>query len=144
MPFDGRFLAGETAGLQMVGQIVDAVRDWDRQDRTALLRRLAALPGVYVPAFFTPRYADDGTLLEMMPLDPERPVVAKRVLTDLDAFPPPTDPIVPNLGVVHDRASVDQQFRARRAGEPPFSLGIACVAIGARGESQKTAAMVVA
>src|SRR4029453_108817 len=94
-------------GEDAVGQIVDAVRDWDRRDRTTLLRTLAALPGVYVPAFFTPRHADDGTLLEITPLDPDRPVVAKRVLPDLDAYPPPTNPIVPNLGVVHDRASVE-------------------------------------
>jgi radical SAM superfamily enzyme YgiQ (UPF0313 family) len=29
------------------------------------------------------------------------------VLPDLDAFPPPANPVVPNLGVVHDRASVE-------------------------------------
>ena len=34
-------------------------------------------------------------------------MVAKRVLPDLDTFPPPANPIVPNLGVVHDRASVE-------------------------------------
>src|SRR5262249_52171442 len=55
----------------------------------------------------TPRYHPDGTIAEIVPLDPERSVVAKRVLPDLDAFPPPTNPIVPNLGVVHDRASVE-------------------------------------
>src|SRR4030095_8203589 len=93
-------------GEDAVGQIVDAVRDWDRRDRTTLLRTLAALPGVYVPAFFTPRHAYDGTLLEMTPLDPDRPVVAKRVLPDLDAYPPPTNPIVPNLGAAHDSARV--------------------------------------
>src|SRR6185503_13198471 len=30
-----------------------------------------------------------------------------RVLPDLDRFPPPANPVVPNLGVVHDRASVE-------------------------------------
>ena len=65
------------------------------------------MPGVYVPAFFTPRHHDDGTIAAMVPVDPERAVVAKRVLPDLDAFPPPAAPIVPNIGVVHDRASVE-------------------------------------
>src|SRR5262245_6603452 len=96
-------------GEEVVGQVVDTVRAHrdGRRDRTALLRALAALPGIYVPAFFAPRHHADGTVAEVVPLDPERPTVTKRVLPDLDAFPPPTNPIVPNLGVVHDRASVE-------------------------------------
>ena len=39
----------------------------------------------------------------------------------------------------HDRTGVDQQLCARRAGEPPFSLRVARVAIGARGDSQQAA-----
>ena len=39
--------------------------------------------------------------------DPAHAVVRKRVLPDLDRFPPPPNPVVPNLGVVHDRASVE-------------------------------------
>ncbi len=104
-PFLDAVVLGD--GEEVVGQIVDAVRAWDHRDRIALLRALATLPGVYVPAFFAPRYHPDGTLAAVTPLDPERPTVAKRVLPDLDAFPPPANPIVPNLGVVHDRASVE-------------------------------------
>ena len=43
----------------------------------------------------------------------------------------------------HDRAGIDQQLCARPAGEPLFSLRVACVAIGAGGESQQTAVIVV-
>jgi radical SAM superfamily enzyme YgiQ (UPF0313 family) len=32
--------------------------------------------------------------------------VAKRTLVDLDRFAPP-NPVLPNVGVVHDRASVE-------------------------------------
>src|SRR5262245_11838343 len=106
-PFLDAVVLGD--GEEVVGQIVDTVGEQRdrRADRTTLLRALAELPGVYAPAFFTPRYHADGTIAEIVPLDPERPTVAKRVLPDLDAFPPPTNPIVPNLGVVHDRASVE-------------------------------------
>jgi len=104
-PFLDAVVLGD--GEEAVGQIVDAVRAWDRRDRLVLLRAVAAIPGVYVPAFFVPRYHPDGTIAETTPLDPERPRVAKRVLADLSAFPPPGNPIVPNLGVVHDRASVE-------------------------------------
>jgi radical SAM family uncharacterized protein/radical SAM-linked protein len=104
-PFLDAVVLGD--GEEAVGEIVDVVRTWNRRDRPALLRALAAIPGVYVPAFFAPRHHRDGTIAETMPLDAERPRVAKRVLPDLDAFPPPANPIVPNLGVVHDRASVE-------------------------------------
>jgi radical SAM family uncharacterized protein/radical SAM-linked protein len=104
-PFLDAVVLGD--GEEAVGQIVDAIREWDRGDRPALLRVLAGIAGVYVPAFFDPRHQADGTLAETTPLDPERPRVAKRILPDLDTFPPPANPIVPNLGVVHDRASVE-------------------------------------
>jgi radical SAM family uncharacterized protein/radical SAM-linked protein len=104
-PFLDAVVLGD--GEEVVGAVADAVLAWDRRDRRELLRAVAAIPGVYVPAFFTPRHNDDGTIAEMVPVDPERAVVAKRVLPDLDAFPPPANPIVPNIGVVHDRASVE-------------------------------------
>src|SRR5438309_3885359 len=103
-PFLDGVLLGD--GEEAVADICDAVLAHDG-DRSAVLRALAAVPGLYVPAFFEPRYAADGTLAEVVPLDPDRPVVRKRVLVDLDRFAPPENPVVPNLGVVHDRASVE-------------------------------------
>ena len=104
-PFLDAVVLGD--GEEAVGAIVDVVRAWDRRDRGAVLRALATIAGVYVPSFFEPRYHDDGTIAAVVPVEPERPTVAKRVLPDLDRFPPPPDPIVPNVGVVHDRASVE-------------------------------------
>ncbi len=104
-PFLDAVVLGD--GEEAVGAIVDVLRTVGRADRTPLLRALAALPGVYVPAFFEPRYRTDGTLEAVVPLDPARRTVTKRVLPDLNAFPPPANPIVPNIGVVHDRASVE-------------------------------------
>ena len=91
-PFLDAVVLGD--GEEAVGQIVDAIREWDRGDRPALLRVLAGIAGVYVPAFFDPRHQADGTLAETTPLDPGRPRVAKRILPDLDTFPPPANPIV--------------------------------------------------
>jgi radical SAM family uncharacterized protein len=89
-----------------VVDVVDAVARRP-PDRPTLLRMLAEIAGCYVPSLFAPRYHPDGTIAEIVPLDPARPSVRKRVLPDLDRIPPPTDPIVPNLGVVHDRASIE-------------------------------------
>jgi len=109
-PFLDAVVLGD--GEEAVGQIVDVVAaharsNADRQDRRDVLAALAAVPGVYVPSLFEPRYAADGTVEAVVPVDTARPTVKKRVLVDLDAFPPPPNPIVPNLGVVHDRASVE-------------------------------------
>jgi len=94
-------------GEQAILDVVDVVRAWDRRDRSTLLRGLAAIPGVYVPSLFEPSYGPDGRLVAMRPKPgaPER--VTKRVLPDLADSPIPTNPIVPNLGIVHDRASVE-------------------------------------
>src|SRR5262245_23739870 len=104
-PFLDAVLLGD--GEEAVGDICDVVLAWDRRDRADILRALAAIPGLYVPGFFAPRYHADGTVAAVVPLEPTRPVVAKRVLHDLNRFAPPPEPILPNVGVVHDRASVE-------------------------------------
>jgi radical SAM family uncharacterized protein/radical SAM-linked protein len=104
-PFLDGVLLGD--GEEAIGDVCDVVLRWDGRDRRALLRALADVPGFYVPAFFTPRHHPDGALASVDPVEPSRPRVAKRVLVDLDRFAPPPDPIVPNVGVVHDRASVE-------------------------------------
>src|SRR5690349_948992 len=104
-PFLDGVLLGD--GEEAVGDVCDVVLAWDGRDRRDLLAALAAVPGFYVPAFFAPRHRDDGTLADVDALEPSRPRVAKRVLVDLDRFAPPANPIVPNVGVVHDRASVE-------------------------------------
>src|SRR5439155_14022082 len=107
-PFLDGVLLGD--GEEAIGDICAVVlsqRETAGGDRQALLRALAAIPGFYVPAFFAPRHHADGTIAEVVPLDPARPQVRKRVLFDLDRFAPPPNPIVPNLGVVHDRASIE-------------------------------------
>ncbi len=71
-----------------------------------ILKALAHIPGVYVPKFYKPHYLDDGTLshIESLLDDIANPVV-KRVVAKLP--PPPTKFIVPNINVVHNRASVE-------------------------------------
>jgi radical SAM family uncharacterized protein/radical SAM-linked protein len=104
-PFLDAVVLGD--GEDVVGQIVDAVRAGRGHDRATRIRALADVAGVYVPSLSEPHYHADGTIAAVRPLDGAPAQVSKRVLPDLDAYPPPPDPIIPNLGVVHDRAAVE-------------------------------------
>jgi radical SAM family uncharacterized protein len=74
--------------------------------RNDILKALAHIPGVYVPKFYEAHYLDDGTLshIESLLDDIANPVV-KRMVAKLP--PPPTKFIVPNIGIVHNRVSVE-------------------------------------
>jgi radical SAM family uncharacterized protein len=74
--------------------------------RNDILKALAHIPGVYVPKFYEPHYLDDGTLshIEALLDDIANPVV-KRMVAKLP--PPPIKFIVPNIGIVHNRVSVE-------------------------------------
>ncbi|MDD2463264.1 MAG: TIGR03960 family B12-binding radical SAM protein [Desulfobulbus sp.] len=74
--------------------------------RATVLRQLATIPGIYVPAFFVPRYEGDR-LQAVDALLPEYPVVKKRVLPQLGAAPYLHHPLVPVVNPVHDRLGVE-------------------------------------
>jgi radical SAM family uncharacterized protein len=74
-------------------------------DRKQLLLELAKIPGVYVPRFYEAHYMDDGTVSRVEPLADVPATIVKRVVGKLP--PPPTKFIVPNIEVVHNRASVE-------------------------------------
>jgi radical SAM family uncharacterized protein len=56
-------------------------------DRPALLRKLAAIPGVYVPSLYRPEYNGDGTLKSSGCLPGAPPKVTRMHVADLDAHP---------------------------------------------------------
>ncbi len=80
----------------------------DRHLRQELLRRLARIPGVYVPSFYEVSYRADGTVAGVRPTEPEAqfPVV-KRIVPVLP--PPVTRFIVPYIDIVHNRAAIEIQ-----------------------------------
>ena len=76
------------------------------ESRLALLKRLAGIWGVYVPAFYLPTYHADGTVAAVTPTVPEAPAkVLKRVVPTLP--PPLTRMIVPYIDTVHNRMAVE-------------------------------------
>jgi len=100
--FIDAFAIGE--GEEVIHDIIEAIQvNLTREEK---LFALAHIPGVYVPKFYKPHYIDDGTLshIESLLDDIANPVV-KRMVAKLP--PPPTKFIVPNINVVHNRASVE-------------------------------------
>jgi radical SAM family uncharacterized protein len=104
------FVMGE--GEEVVGEITAVVAEWKRSGRSEgsrdhVLRRLAAIPGVYVPSMYDVTY-DGPALVSVTPRYPDVPAqVVKRTVADLADWPYPKRQLVPLTEVVHDRLSVE-------------------------------------
>ncbi len=98
---------GEEAILKLVGQILEYKES--EQPREQLLREMTRHEGVYVPSLFEVHYHEDQTVREIRPLLEGHPGVVKTTVTNLDQAAYPTAPIVPNIGVIHDRVGVEVQ-----------------------------------
>ncbi|NLB89128.1 MAG: B12-binding domain-containing radical SAM protein, partial [Syntrophomonadaceae bacterium] len=100
------FIIGD--GEEVIVEFLDAVHENKGLERTELLKKLAQISGIYVPAFYQVDYNADGTIKAMVPLFKEAPPkVRKRVVSDLDTAYFPEKPIVPFLQAVHDRAVLE-------------------------------------
>ncbi|MDA8072124.1 MAG: TIGR03960 family B12-binding radical SAM protein [Actinomycetota bacterium] len=106
--FVDAFVIGD--GEEVVGEMNDVIATWrgdELRRRPDLLRRLAHVPGVYVPWCYEVRYRA-GRLAGVVPRWPEVPErVEKRVVADLGAWPYPKHQLVPLVEVVHDRLNVE-------------------------------------
>jgi radical SAM family uncharacterized protein/radical SAM-linked protein len=78
-------------GEQIVLEICDLALQWKeaKEKKESLLRSLARLDGIYVPALH------DGRKIR------------KRLVPDLDGVPFPSSPIVPYMRIIHDRLNVE-------------------------------------
>ncbi|MFO7900384.1 MAG: TIGR03960 family B12-binding radical SAM protein [Planctomycetota bacterium] len=96
-------------GEPVAGPLADALiatADLDRQERLAAIAR--GVDHVYVPALYGVRYGRDGRLLAIETNRPGvPPKVRAAVAEDLNEAPYPTRPIVPLVGTVHDRVSLE-------------------------------------
>jgi radical SAM family uncharacterized protein/radical SAM-linked protein len=104
-PFLDAVILGD--GEDAVMDVADAYLAWNRRDRRELLARLATIEGVYVPAHFTPEYHADGRVAAIVPRDPARSVVRKRIVADLNSLPLLGQQLVPTMDIVHDRVALE-------------------------------------
>lgn len=101
-PFMDVVMLGD--GEELIDELVDAylASRAAGETRAQMLRRMAAIEGVYVPAFY------EATPAGAVPLEASAPAKAtRRVVRDLEHAPFVGRPIVPYLDIVHDRVSVE-------------------------------------
>jgi radical SAM family uncharacterized protein len=106
--FVDAFVIGD--GEEVVGDMTEVVGEWKRAGRTTregVLRELATIPGVYVPAMYDVEYVGPF-LREVRPrFDDVAETVDKRTVADLAEWPYPKQQLVPLTEVVHDRLNVE-------------------------------------
>ena len=106
-PFIDLFVVGE--GEEVDNELLTLLRrakleSWSKQD---FLVKAAQIEGIYVPSLYEVSYREDGSIAAVTPMQDAPAKVVKRIITDLDAVPYPTKPIVPSTEIVHDRVSLE-------------------------------------
>lgn len=80
----------------------------EEQSKEEFLKKVCTMDGVYVPAFYQPEYNEDGTISRISKTYEGAPDKVNRALIpDLEQTVFPTEPIVPFIDVVHDRAVIE-------------------------------------
>jgi radical SAM family uncharacterized protein len=100
------FVIGD--GEEAIVEVVRAYQEIRHAARMEQLHALAAIPGVYVPRLYDERYNGGGMVAAIEPNVPEATFpVLKRIVSPLP--PPPTRLLVPNVDIIHNRATVEIQ-----------------------------------
>ena len=96
-------------GEQMLQDICATVEQGKKQgwNKEELLLALAEIPGVYVPSFYDVRYLEDGRVESIRPNRPGVPERVTKAIINMDDYTPPENFVVPMVGAVQDRASVE-------------------------------------
>ncbi|MCE5195053.1 MAG: TIGR03960 family B12-binding radical SAM protein [Nitrospiraceae bacterium] len=92
--FIDAFLIGD--GEEAVVEILDAYRKWKKQGdgkKKTILKLLSEIQGIYVPSVHNSLSSEY--------------LVKRRFIESLDSAPYPDSPIVPYMGIVHDRVNIE-------------------------------------
>jgi len=101
------FVAGD--GEPVIGPLAGALIETNgmrRDERLAALAR--GVPSLYVPAMYGVTYGEQGRLIAMSTLAPGVPPrIRQAAVKDFDAAPYPARPVVPLIGTVHERVTLE-------------------------------------
>lgn len=100
--FIDAFVVGE--GEEVLKELFELKKS--NGSKEEFLKKATGIEGVYVPKFYDISYNEDGTIQNISAEDAPS-VVKKRIIHDFDNSAFPENPIVPYLGVVHDRVTIE-------------------------------------
>ena len=96
---------GEALDNEVLALLRQAKREgWDKP---RFLRAASQIPGVYVPSLYDVDYNADGTVASIEAHSGAPETVTKRLVTDFETSPFPTNQIVPSTEIVHDRVNLE-------------------------------------
>ncbi len=102
------FLIGD--GEKLLPEFMDLYDEMKKSGagKEEFLKAACKLRGVYVPAFYDVEYNEDGTISKLCKLFDGAPDRVKRaILPEIESAAFPTEPIIPMVEAVHDRAVVE-------------------------------------
>ena len=102
------FMMGE--GEEIICEVMDVYSSCKKSKRTRkeFLEEISKLEGIYVPSFYDVTYNDNGTIKSIAPNNPNaKEKIKKRIILDMDNVYYPTQFVVPNIGIVHDRIMLE-------------------------------------
>ena len=99
------FVLGE--GEEVLHEVIDAYKQWRHLSKIELLKKMANIPGIYVPLFYDVKYDSAGRILSITAAEGVPDKVTKRIVRDLDQAEFPTAPIVPYMDIVHNRIMLE-------------------------------------
>ncbi|MDT8335680.1 MAG: TIGR03960 family B12-binding radical SAM protein, partial [Desulfurivibrionaceae bacterium] len=102
--FDAILLGDGEEAVLVIAELLLAAKS-EGAGRAEVLRRLAAVEGVYVPSFFEPRYDHSGNFSGMLGLAGQNSV-RRRILADIENSGG-DPPLVPLSRIVHDRLGIE-------------------------------------
>lgn len=96
-------------GEELILEIADSVIQWKegKGNKRELLETLARIPGIYVPTIYKTTVTKDGFVVVDGPLAGAPEKIKSRVLPELKSEYFPAQPVVPSIGIVHDRLSIE-------------------------------------
>ncbi len=104
--FDAMFLGEGEEQLPAVCEMVQAAKK-EGISRGETLKRLAQIPGVYVPSLYTPKYNETGNVVAVQAEEGAPFPVKKAILHSFSETTPTVNFVVPMVGTVHDRAQIE-------------------------------------
>jgi len=101
------FLLGDSEELllEVLAQVKDEYIQ-GKMKKADFLRKIANIPGIYVPHLYEFKYNEDGTIETTVDVDGIGSA-KRRIVKDLDNAYFPTSPVVPFVEAVHDRVMLE-------------------------------------